>query len=38
VFRHQLKLDVPAELIDTDLERDYATTLWESGGEDAPVR
>lgn len=31
IFREQMGLDVPAELIDADLEAGYAATMWEPG-------
>ena len=32
IYKDQMGLDVPAEVIDRSLEQSYATTLWEPGG------
>jgi hypothetical protein len=38
IWKGHLDLDVPADVIDKDLEAGYAATMWQAGGEDAPAR
>jgi PPOX class probable FMN-dependent enzyme len=38
IWRDQLHFDVPAEVIERDLEAGYAASMWEAGGADAPDR
>jgi uncharacterized protein len=38
IFCSQLDLDMRPEAVDAALEEGYATSMWQAGGEDAPVR
>ena len=36
IWRAHLDLDVPADVLEADLEAGYAVSMWQPGGEDAP--